>query len=388
MATTLMAPGAKATRDGVDATTKTPPHPRRLEYLDALKVALIVLVIAHHAGQAFGPTGGAWPIYNDERAPILDKFFTINAAFFMGLFFLISAYFVPASFEHKGPVKYLKERFVRLGTPLGVLLGGALLYELFQIVIVKGGSLWTAIASAWSSMVLDQHFMHLWFLDQLLIYSALYVGWRMLTARRSSSAMLPVPSNLAIIGFALALAGATFAVLIVSPVNTWTVLFGVFTTEPAHLPQYASLFVVGLLAYQGQWFARMSTRQGMLWLGIGLALSAVWCIRPFGATGGFSIGTLMRSTWEAFECVGLCIGLIVLFRECVSSLPRLVRMMAPNAYGVYIIHIFIVVPLQVAMIGLVAAPLVKFALVVLLAVPICFTLVALLRRLPGVRAVL
>jgi hypothetical protein len=58
----------------------------------------------------------------------------------------------------------------------------------------------------------------------------------------------------------------------VSSVNTWTVFgifgaFGIFTTEPAHLPPYASLFV---------------------W----------WFIHPFGTTGGFSLGTLMRSTWE------------------------------------------------------------------------------------------
>jgi surface polysaccharide O-acyltransferase-like enzyme len=198
----------------------------------------------------------------------------------------------------------------------------------------------------------------------------------------------PVPGNSAIVVFALGLALVTFLVMIVYPVNTWTVMFGAFTTEPAHLPQYASLFVVGILAYQGQWLTSMSTRQGLLWLGIGFALSLLWCVRPFGATGGLSLATLMRSTWEAFECVGLCVGLLVLFRECVASAPSIVRMMAPAAYGVYIIHIFIVVPLQFAVIGLSAEPLIKFAIVVLLAVPISFTLAALLRRLPVLRAVL
>jgi surface polysaccharide O-acyltransferase-like enzyme len=197
-----------------------------------------------------------------------------------------------------------------------------------------------------------------------------------------------VPSNTTILVFALGLALVTFLVMIVYPVNTWTVLFGIFTTEPVHLPQYASLFVVGILAHQGQWLTRMRTRQGMLWLGIGLALSALWCVRPFGATGGFSLATLMRSTWEAFECVALCIGLLVLFREFVTSAPQLVNMMAPAAFGVYIIHIFVVVPLQFAVIGLSAPPLIKFAMVVLLAVPISFTLAALLRRLPVLRAVL
>ena len=35
---------------------------RRLYFLDNLRVALIMLVIAHHVAQTYGPTGGDWPI--------------------------------------------------------------------------------------------------------------------------------------------------------------------------------------------------------------------------------------------------------------------------------------------------------------------------------------
>ena len=67
----------------------------RLFGLDKLRVALTFLVIAHHAAQAYGPNGGGWPIFNDERSAVLGPFFSVNAAFFMGLFFLIAGYFVP-----------------------------------------------------------------------------------------------------------------------------------------------------------------------------------------------------------------------------------------------------------------------------------------------------
>ena len=45
----------------------------------------------------------------------------VNAAFFMGLFFLISAYFVPSSFERKGTWTFLKDRFLRLGIPFALV---------------------------------------------------------------------------------------------------------------------------------------------------------------------------------------------------------------------------------------------------------------------------
>jgi uncharacterized membrane protein YcfT len=91
----------------------------RMAYLDKLKVALTILVIAHHAGQAYGPTGGQWPIFSLERSALLGPFFSVNASFFMGLFFLISGYFVPRAFDRKGSVIFLKDRFRRLGIPLG-----------------------------------------------------------------------------------------------------------------------------------------------------------------------------------------------------------------------------------------------------------------------------
>ena len=61
----------------------------RLAYFDNLKVALTILVIVHHVGQAYGPTGGAWPVDTETaRSALLSPFFTVNRSFFMSLFFM------------------------------------------------------------------------------------------------------------------------------------------------------------------------------------------------------------------------------------------------------------------------------------------------------------
>ena len=62
---------------------------QRLYFVDYLRVLLILLVIAHHAGQAYGPTGGNWPITNPESTRLLKPMFDVNPMFFMGLFFLV-----------------------------------------------------------------------------------------------------------------------------------------------------------------------------------------------------------------------------------------------------------------------------------------------------------
>jgi fucose 4-O-acetylase-like acetyltransferase len=358
-----------------------------MEYLDALKVALTALVIAHHVGQAYGPTGGLWPVSNPEQAAILGSFFAVNASFFMGLFFLISAFFVPRSFDRKGSGRFLKDRLVRLGIPIVVfvlLVAGLVLLRLESLGALAGQEYPRDVAQFAYG---DLHLAHLWFVNMLLIFVILYAAWRLIRARWSIGTP-PVPGNLAILGYVAALAAVTFVVRIEYPIDRWVTLLGIMPAEIAHLPQYASLFVIGLLAYRGDWVRNLPTRTGMVWLAIGLGCSLAYVLHPFGETEGLSLAQLIRSVWEAFLAVGLCLGLIVLFRQYAAAPGRLLQWAAPNAYGAYLVQLLVIVPLQTALLAVAAPALLKFGVVALVSIPVCFLMAAGLRRLPGLRQVL
>jgi glucan biosynthesis protein C len=328
----------------------------RLDYLDALKVLLTVLVIAHHAGQPYGPTGGRWPVFDAKQAGILGPFFGVNAAFFMGLFFLVSAFFVPSSFERKGAWTFLKDRFLRLGIPF-VAVG-------LTIGALEGSGFDPA---------------HMWFVAHLLVYAVLYATLSLLGMRVPR---LHVPGHRAILGYAILLAGATAIVRLAGfPQDRWVTVLGYVPVEVAHLPQYASLFVIGLLAARGRWLADLPTRTGMTWLGAGVALSiARYLYTPNAA---------VWSIWESFLCVGLCVGLPVLFREYLHTPARIVRSMAPNAFGAYVLHVMpVVVGLQFALAPVDLDPFLKFSVVTVVGVPLSFLLSAAVRRVPAIRAVL
>jgi glucans biosynthesis protein C len=334
----------------------------RLDYLDALKVLLTVLVVAHHAGQAYGPTGGRWPIFEAERAAVLGPFFSVNAAFFMGLFFMISAYFLPSSFDRRSTLTFLKDRSLRLGIP-------------FVVVGLTIGGL--------SKSTFDP--AHTWFIAHLLVYAVLYAAWRGL---RIPQPQVPVPGHRAILGYALLLAGVTAMVRAAGfPIDRWVTVAGIIPVEVAHLPQYASLFVIGLLAARGRWLSDLPTLTGMLWLVAGVALSAARYL--YAITVARAPDPMLWCIWESFICVGLCAGLPVLFREHLSAPGRVLRAMAPNAFGAYVVHVMpVVVGLQFALAQISLDPLAKFALVTLMGVPLSFLLSAGLRRVPGIRSVL
>ena len=92
----------------------------RLDYFDNLRIFLISLVVLHHLSITYGASG-SW-YYNESAAGFPEivpysMFTATNQAFFMGMFFFISAYFIAASLNKKGSIRFLKERLVRLGVP-------------------------------------------------------------------------------------------------------------------------------------------------------------------------------------------------------------------------------------------------------------------------------
>jgi peptidoglycan/LPS O-acetylase OafA/YrhL len=91
---------------------------RRLYFFDNLRVFAMAVVIAHHAGQAYGPTGGWWPIQEPARAAVLAPFFMVNRSFGMSLFFMIAGYFTVMACDRSGPGLFLKSRLLRLGIPV------------------------------------------------------------------------------------------------------------------------------------------------------------------------------------------------------------------------------------------------------------------------------
>lgn len=372
----------------------------RLCFVDNVRVFLVMLVIAHHAGQPYGPTGGMWLIFNPERADILGAFFATNAAFFMGLFFLISGYFVPGAYERKGAMVFLKERFLRLGIPI---LFFALLVFPPIFYFVQSGEL--SFGQFFFGIYVSQVRMqvgHLWFLVHLLFYAVCYVLWRRVRRRyirlEPEQSNMKAPQHSLILMYLAVLAIVTFAIRIQFPIDIWKNLLWVIPAEIAHLPQYASLFVIGIIAYHRDWFRRMPARRGLIWLGIGLGATLLrygyavagdrLSLTGLIAGGGWDWRSLVWSTWEAVICVGLCVGLLVFFRERINGQRTWGQILSKNAYVVYLTHILIIIPIQFVVAPISISPLLKFFLVTSVGIPLCFLSGHFIRRLPFAKRVL
>jgi glucan biosynthesis protein C len=369
----------------------------RLLFVDNMRTLLTILVVLFHLMITYAGTG-SW-YYTEGREDLVTTvlgvwFLTVNQAYFMGLFLLISAYFVPGSCDRKGAGRFLKDRLIRLGIPLALYswIIRPLLAYLDPVRFPDGRPpFWAFITGSYFRNEAVFGAGPLWFIETLLIFSALYALWRLLARLRPTKPVVDTrfPGNGSIALFALLLGVAAFLVRVWLPAG-WN--FVPLNLQFPFFVQYIALFVVGLIAYRRNWLLGLPDRQGRLWLAISICLVfLVWLLMLGGGAleqgldsfrGGWHWQALGYALWESFLCVGMCIGLIYLFRRYANRQGSLAKFLSRNAYAAYLIHEVVIIVIAYVVRGVALYPLLKWGLVSLVAVPLCFVLGSLIRKLP------
>ncbi len=363
--------------------------PARILFIDNLRWVMIVLVITMHAAVTYSNMG-RW-YYNEKvQLDLASRLFFVTyqvwlQAFFMGFLFFIAGYFVPPAFDRKDPARFLRDRAIRLGLP-----------SLLYMVVIGPSNIYFLLGArhrgrSYASFLGESG--PLWFCLALLILCLIYAGVRVVV-RRAATTEDWLPANRHVILLMLAIATATFLVRIVQPIGT-----AVWNMQLCFFSQYVLLFMAGLHASRHGWLQRIPHRFGMRWLAISLGGGgAMWFAilviatrlswRTSSFDGGFNWRSALLCTWESFFCVGVCLGLIVIFRERWNTQGRLVRFLSDNAFAVYVFHPPVVIAASLALRGFDAPPVAKFAIVSAVAAVMTFAAAAALRRAPVLNRIL
>ena len=353
------------------------PAKDRNVYLDNVKLCLTFLVIAHHVSQAYGPTGGSW-VYTDPgpTAMWLGRFMTVDMSFFMGFFFLISGYFIPRSIDGRTAGAFLRQKAKRLLLPVLFILAVVVPAYFYIAMTYRGANTYDFFTFYAKSYIGDGllSYEHGWYMVHLFLYSAVYALVRTLLKNRKISAG-KTPNILMILGLGTLIAILSILIRIIYPIDTWIVVLGVIGAEPAHLPQYALLFAFGVVAYRKGYFTFLSKRTGFISLAAGLIMALVIYMSRLPLLSG--IMPFIWDYWpiyESFMCVFLCFGLLVFSREYCGRTNLILRKLAENAFGAYVIHNFFVVLFQVSFDKVRASGSIKFFTVSILSILCSFGL--------------
>lgn len=372
---------------------------QRLLFIDNIRWVMIVIVICHHAAVTYSHVGG-WYYADGPEPPVAVKlpFIALESydqAYFMGFLFLIAGYFIPRAFDTKGLARFLRDRALRLGIPsllFMLVIQPAIVYWLLRRFYEPARP---SLAAAYWPYIASGRVLSgtgpMWFAVALLLFCCVYAALRIvlgpLRVRR-------VPTHLDVTGTIALISLCTFLVRIFQPVGT-----NILNMQLCYFSQYAVLFAVGILAYRGDWLRLIPTQFGHFWFklacivglpGFFVVLLGSGALRnSTPLLGGFHWQNAVFSLWESYFCVGVCLGLTVLFRDRFNRQNRFTSFMSRNSFTAYLLHTPLLIATTLALRPLSLSIFAKFALACIVAVPLTFAISGVLRpRLPGLRRIL
>jgi len=363
----------------------------RIYYVDNLRVFLTVLVILHHVAITYG-TGGLWYFVDMDQkqtltSVILATFICINQSFFMGLFFFLSGYFTPTSYDRKGPMPFIRGRFIRLGIPI-------IFYIFFLSPIIQFMILESKTFTFWQfykTKILSFENIDigpLWFVEALLIFNFIYFSVRIIGKEPSTNKQKSFPKGTTLFITAFSLGIIVFLLRMVFPVGK--TLLGL---QLGFFPSYILLFIAGIMANRQNWLTDIPIKIVRTWLRVLFFISPILplglILVPGGKLeGGLNLLALIYAVWEPFIGISISIALLAGFHKYMNHTNLFTKKLSSAAYTVYIIHPIIIVGYSLILYSVSLHPLLKFGIVGIIGTITCFVVATAICKIPYAKRVL
>jgi glucans biosynthesis protein C len=374
-------------------TTNAAPSSERLHALDAVRGYALLLGIVLHATMSFLPAPTRFWIIQDTHPSItLGVLSFAIHVFRMTTFFLIAGFFAHMSFHRRGAVGFIKDRLQRIALPL--LVGWPILFAAIVAIVLWAGSFPNGGsvpgASRWPPVLPRFPLTHLWFLYALLEFYAAALVLRAVIVWLDPTGRLRVGiDRLIALVMRTRLAPAILAVpigVVLSLDPTWIGFLGVRTPDQSLVTNlqawvgFGGAFGFGWLLHRQVDLIRILERRWLLNLVLAvilitasLALSNVPPPRPDSVKLAGAISYALAIWTTTFAMIGLALRFL-------AGFSPLRRYLADASYWLYLIHLPILMALQVAVSQLDWPWPVKFAAILLVAVPVMFASYHLLVR--------
>ena len=377
--------------------------PARVAALDRARTFITLSVLLHHALLNYTWFGRGDPM----RWLGFDLLVLFNDSYFMAFMFLISGLFVRDSLVRKGWANFLRDRAWRLGVPY-----------LVSVVVLMPIAYYPTFLRYHLPGVTDLNFPHFWwhtltigpwpsgpawFLWVLLALDAIAAAvWAMMPhAIPALGRIIFAVRNRPIAAFAAFLIVSIAAYLpmhLAFGDDSWLEL-GRFPLpiQTSRILLYAGYFLVGvgvgavglragLLAANGA-----LARRWPVWLTVAFAFYVAILVVVYAHHNWVADFDSPPLVWRAsyglaFATYSAAMAFLVLalFLRFAETGGRLLDMLRPSAYGIYLVHYVFIIWLQSAVYGYSLPAVVKFALVFAGTLSLSWATTVMLRKIPAV----
>lgn len=359
-------------------------EPQREQWVDTLRVVLISGVIVVHTATAY-VTDFAGYYYDDERvtSSVVSIAFALPALmggiFGLGPLFVVAGWFSVRSLTRRGPAGFAGGRLLRLGVPL-----------VFFVLLVNPladylGNLWDEDDTFLGYLAVTE-FSIMWFVVALLACSLGYAALRSVRPRTTSR---PRPDGRSLVVAAAVICLGSLAVwqfttlldthLMNVRVSAWT--------------QAAVLFALGVMTAEAGWDGRLPRPTERLLgqitvAGIGLTLVLVSYAGARDqvdmALGGINWASVSFALLYGVVSITFTLWCVTWLRRRWPTHGPLMSKAGRGSYATYLLHPVVLVSVMLALRSVPVRAEIKFVVVSVVAVPVCFAVGYAVTRLPGV----
>lgn len=363
----------------------------RLYYIDNLRIFLICLVVLHHLAITYGAPGGWYYMESEAGFPEIvpmAMFLSTNQAFFMGMFFFISAYFLIPSLERKGMKQFVNDKLLRLVLP--TLFFYLILHPL--TVFIRDRFIYGIDVGLGDYFYPNPEFGFgpMWFVEALIIFTFVFLLWKAIIKRPANPRYILFPSTTMIVMCALLIGIGQFIIRIWLPVG-WAMPFTNF--QFPHFLQYIFLFILGIAAYEQKWMDQISASGSMKWfiavellIFIGFPIVFIFGGALEGGTtaflGGMTWQSLAYSLWEQVVGFGMIVALFGIFKMKLNNQGTFAKRFSASAYTVYVIHTTILIGLAFLFLNLDIPQFWKFVVLAPVALIVSFAVAYPVKKIP------
>lgn len=343
-----------------------------LYYIDLLRVYLTILVFYHHSAISFGASGGWYykvkELVSNNVEGLLSINMGIDQSYFMSLFFFISAFLMPASYDRKGTKKFINDRIKRLVIPLLIfffIINPLLNYWIYDSKYEVG-------------------FGPMWFVLSLILFELAYVVYRTIDKR----IYMPwsIPNITQTLFFIIFMGLWAFVARLFFPTD-----YNFIGLNLGYFPLYIGMYFLGIIAYRNNWLDQIKLKDGYKWL-----LAIIFIIMPLfllslkdcpnGSliSGGINKFARAYAFWEPAMCVAVCYFLLAFTQRYFNRKYVLVDWLSKQSYSFYIIHPVVLVGCTFLVEMIPVAPLLRFVILLCIGIPLCFIAGYLFKRFLGI----
>lgn len=370
----------------------------RVTFMDNLHYLMVVLVIVYHAVAAYAVVAPHWAIHDTTiiAADVIRELFDV---FMMPILFFVAGYFALTSLEKKGVWEFLKDKVKRILIPwaLAVFIVAPLaLYDQAVKPIQPFWKYWLWYLGQFEirlrytqTPVGPTTQMIYWFLSLLfaffLVFALVYAlvrKWRGMGIQPAAHKVESGNSILvALVTFGLLMSAAYFVLLLLVPDSSWFTLYMFLEFQVTRLVPYAGAFAFGLYAQSRGWFTDGKPLGSLtLWGAASAVLTVAYLAfgQPVFAdtagTANLSAGYLLAfAVLRSFLLLSLLVVFVSFGLRYWNHANKLDQQLAATSYNIYLVHFFIVIAIQEALLawagGLVP---IKIAIVFLAALALSF----------------